>query len=535
MQETTRRTFDADVVIVGSGPTGLLLALMLGRQGHQVCIVERWPSHYPLPRAVTFDDEVARILSGVGIDAENDPRIEHFDVGWIMRDAAWNTLATYDWSGLTPLGWRRLYWFHQPELEARLAEMVARQPTVRVRQDWEAVNLQQDAEGVRLTGRVGAHGQQAGGAPASTEVLRARYLVGADGANSFVRQAAGLPMKDLGFFFDWLIVDVRPRVDLGIEPPAWQLCDPARPATVVPAGPGRRRWEFMALPGEDLQALNTEAAAWRLLQPWGATPETAELERHTVWRFQARWSERWREGRVLIAGDAAHQMPPFAGQGMCAGLRDAGNLGWRLDLVLRGVCGPALLDAYGEERKAHVSHFIQLSMEIGRAVCVTDPQAACERDAALRAAMADPSLAPPPPPPLTLGSGTWAAGTPQAGQAAWLGVVRSGAQSGRLDSVVGTGWLLLGWKLDPATALSKARRARFARLGGRCVAIDASGVQGQSAAVEDNEGFYAAWFERLGVDLILLRPDQYVAASGRVGDFAAALDRVLDAAALPAA
>lgn len=531
MEDRHSGSYDADVVIVGSGPTGMMLALMLGSRGHEVVIVERWPRPYALPRAVTFDDEVARMLSGLGIDAENDPRIEHFDVGWSMRDAQWDTLAVFDWRGITPLGWRRLYWFHQPELEARFAEMLGKLPSVRICRDWEAVGLEQDASGVVVRGRAGAHAAGGEGA-ARMEALRAKYVVGADGANSFVRQAAGLPMTDLGFFFDWLVVDIRPKADLRMDPPMWQLCDPARPATVVPAGPGRRRWEFMALPGEDAEELNTEASAWKLLKPWEVTPENATLERHTVWRFQARWGERWREERVLIAGDAAHLMPPFAGQGMCAGLRDASNLGWRLDLVLRGVCAPGLLDAYGEERKAHVSHFIQMSMEIGKAICVTDPAAAQQRDAALRAAMADPSLAPPPPPPLTLGPGTWAAGTPQAGQAAWQGVVRCGPQVGRFDDVVGRGWRLLGWCVDPAAVLSEAQLARFALLGGRCVALTPTGGTGP---VEDAEGFYAKWFESLGVDLILVRPDHYVAASGRANVFGPAMDTVLSAAQIIAA
>ncbi len=539
MQEGVHGVHDADVIVVGSGPTGQLLALMLAQKGHKIIVVERWPAAYPRPRAVTFDDEVARILSNLGIDPENDERIEYFDDWYELRNAEGETLQSFDWRGVTTQGWRRMYWFHQPDLERRFADMLKQHPGVEVRRGWEAVGLSQDDEGITLTGQVdaqsadgvsglGAYGElrvdPANASPARTETLRARYVVGADGANSFVRQAAGLRSTDLGFSFDWLIVDILPKDGTDrFKPPIWQCCDPARPTTLVPGGPGRRRWEFMALPGEDIEQLNTAETAWKLLERWGATPANATLERHTVWRFNARWSDPWRHRRALIAGDAAHLMPPFAGQGMCAGLRDAYNLGWRLDLVLRGISGGDLLDGYGTERSGHVQHFIQLSLAIGKAVCITDPLAAKARDDAMRAARADPSLAPPPPPPLVLGPGAWIEGSPQAGHLAWQGLVRHKDQTGRFDEIVGRGWQLLGYGLNPATALKPEQREPFVRAGGQCFEIVDAGKSG----IEDVEGFYARWFKELGADWILVRPDHYVAASGRKDNLDALLAQLL--------
>nr|WP_316745582.1 FAD-dependent monooxygenase [Streptomyces sp. MK7] len=162
-------------------------------------------------------------------------------------------------------------------------------------------------------------------------------------------------VTDLGFKYDWLVLDVMPRDrDRAWTPRNLQLCDPARPTTAVVGGPGRRRWEFMRLPGEPMAELQQAETAWKLLEPWDLHPDNATLERQTVYAFQARWADSWRDGRLLLAGDAAHQMPPFAGQGLCSGLRDAINLSWKLDLVLSGKADDSLLDTHTTERCQHL-------------------------------------------------------------------------------------------------------------------------------------------------------------------------------------
>jgi resorcinol 4-hydroxylase (NADPH) len=497
--------FDADVVVVGCGPVGALAAILLGRMGHRVVVVERWPEHYARPRAVTYDHEVARILAQLGIDSDHDAAVEFFDELYVWRNARGETLLEVDWASISPSGWRVRYWFSQPELEARLDRVLGQLPDVEVRRGWRAAGLVQDGESVTVSGeRAGADGGLV------RESVRARYVVGCDGANSFVREALGLPVTDLGYFFDWLILDMIPDQPLAISPPHWQLCDPARPTTIVPGGPGRRRWEFMALPGESVEELNREDTAWRLLEPWGVTAGNAVLERHAVYRFQARYAGVWRSGRGLIAGDAAHLMPPFAGEGMCAGLRDAFAVAWRLDLVLRGLAGDALLDSYGWERTAHVRHYIDFSVELGRVICVPTAQEAAERDRRMIEALAHPERTPVATDTAVLGPGVWCGGDPHAGQLSVQGKVSCQGRTGRLDDVVGTGWTLLGYEHSPAGALTSAQRARWDQLGGLSVPL---GPPGEDQPVTDLDGTYRAWFDRLGVRYLLIRPDFYVAAA----------------------
>jgi 2-polyprenyl-6-methoxyphenol hydroxylase-like FAD-dependent oxidoreductase len=490
---------NADVAVVGYGPVGRMLALLLGSRGKRVIVVERQEHAYPLPRAVHFDDEIGRILQSVGVPPDSVPDVVGpYDDLYEWRAADRQPLLRLDWRGLGPSGWHVSNFFYQPALEAILDAKVQALETVQVLRGWKAVTHREDADGVTL---------ELQSATDERRTVTAQYVVGADGASSVVRSWIGSTVTDLGYFHDWLVIDLlmhAPLENFDFSPAAWQLCDPARPTTLVPGGPGRRRFEFMRLPTETAGELNAEETAWRLLKPWGIGPAEADLERHTVYTFQARWCDSWRRGRLLLAGDSAHLMPPFAGQGMCSGLRDAVNLAWKLDLVLDSRASDRILGTYGPERAEHVRHFIEASMQLGEVICLPDPVAAAQRDQAMQADLAADAGQPPRPLP-RLGPGLHrddAGG----GRLSIQAEVDDGAQRGLFDDVVGPGGVLL--LADPGlrTRLGEIEPL-LAQLGWKIAVLAADPGEGQ---LQDTTGAYTAWFRELGAVAVLVRPDLYL-------------------------
>ncbi|MFE0678553.1 bifunctional 3-(3-hydroxy-phenyl)propionate/3-hydroxycinnamic acid hydroxylase [Streptomyces sp. NPDC058867] len=491
-----------DVAIVGCGPVGLLLALKLGRAGHDVVVIDKYPERYPLPRAVVCDHEARRIYQNAGL-AEEIHRIAAPVPDWYeWRNQHGQTLVRIKWWGDGLSGWPEMSFYSQPEVEAVLETAVTALPNVSVYRGMEAVGMQETEDDVELT---------LNGRDVESRTVRARYVVGADGANSFVRERMDVSVSDLGFYFDWLILDV-----IEDEPRTWspmnrQACDPARPHTVVAGGPGRRRWEFMRLPGETIEELNTAATAWRLLEPFDLTPDNATLERHTVYTFQARWTDEWRKGRVLLAGDAAHLMPPFAGQGLCSGLRDATNLAWKLDLVLSGRAVDGLLDTYTSERSRHVQHAIQTSVALGQVICVTDPDAAAERDRAMIAGGADPAKVLPPVSAATLGPGVVSTSPEDrlAGRLFPQFTVDRDGRSGLFDDVIGPGFAVLCTQ-DPTSLLPIQQRTFLKKLGASVVhVVSPDATNPGPDAVIDTTGGYLAHLRDHDAEVVVIRPDFY--------------------------
>lgn len=505
MNGQDRSECSSDVLIVGAGPIGMVSALLLARRGWQVTVLERWPQPYAEPRAVHFDDEVARLLADAGIADHLSQLSEPADV-YDWQNAAGRTLLHFDWSGIGRSAWPIASMFHQPALEDALAAAADATDGLSVLRGHEAVQLTETASAVEIVTRDRV-GQQ--------HTFTAPWVIGCDGANSFVRTHMPTEMTDLGFFYDWLIVDVVPNEPRSWTPTNLQICDPARPTTVVSGGPGRRRWEFMRMPGETAAELNNEQTAWRLLEPWNLTPDNAKLERHALYTFQARWADKWRSGRLLLAGDSAHLMPPFAGQGMCSGIRDAANLSWKLDLVLRGLADDAVLDSYGPERSAHVQHAIGMSVELGKVICVTDPEQAAQRDAAMISQDADPARILPALPPSTLSTGILHRRTtgdpfPGAGVLAPQARVTYRGRTGRLDEVIGIGFLLIG-PGDLRAALTDEDRAFLDGLGAKVVRLASREEPDAGAdAAFDIDGVLLPHFAETGHVASLLRPDHYV-------------------------
>lgn len=500
----------ASVIIIGYGPTGQVLALLLARRGHSVIVVERQPQLYPLPRAVHFDQEAARIFQAAeAIDDVN--LISEPVAGYEWRNGQGDVLLAFDLSEKSTTGWRASTMFSQPELERVLDRKVKAQPSVRVLQGCEACALTQDDQGVTVTA---ARGELRDGIWRETGEridIGAAFVVGADGANSFVRHALGIPVHDLGFAFDWLVVDVVPKIDRDWQPKNGQVCDPRRPTTVVQGGPGRRRWEFMLLPGEHAQQMNRPEVAWDLLAPWDVTPENATLERHAVYTFRAQWVETWRKGRAFLAGDAAHLMPPFAGQGMCAGLRDAAALYWRLDLALTGMGSELLFDSYGPERSGHVRAMIELSVELGKVICITDPEGAAQRDQEMLSARTRPDYQPPRPLLPPLGPGLHIPDTPGGGHLSPQGNVEFAGRVGLFDDVFGPHFALIARRDDDLRSITPENFAFLQSVDATLVALDQEGFR-------DVEGVYLNWLNSLNTVSVLLRPDFYVYGSARTSD-----------------
>jgi 2-polyprenyl-6-methoxyphenol hydroxylase-like FAD-dependent oxidoreductase/catechol 2,3-dioxygenase-like lactoylglutathione lyase family enzyme len=515
---------DYDIAIVGYGPVGQTAAILMGQLGYKVAAFDRWPSLYPRPRAVHYDDEVARIFQRLGIAGQLRSITEPATT-YEWQNALGQTLLLLDRTGHGPSGWPAATMFTQPELEQLLDRTAKAVPSVEVHQGWEVSHLTDAGTQVSLSVLRGEGIGDSWAPTGERRELTAGYVIGCDGANSIVRERMGTPLEDLGFAFDWLIADTIPRDPALLAGVNLQRCDPERPTTLVSGGPGRRRWEWMLLPGETREQVEDPAFVWSLLEGSGLGESDLELERHCVYTFRARWAERWREGRMLLAGDAAHLMPPFAGQGLCSGIRDAFTLAWRLDLVLKGQAAESTLDAYTTERRGHLQHAITLSVELGKVICITDAAEAAARDEVLLGVAADPSTPPVEPPPPNLGPGLHDGpsqhGAGAAGSVFPQAHVSLGGRACRLEEEIGGGFALYALDADPESLLD-------ARTSGYLQALDCSLVEVDRAL--DRHGVYREWFSAHDCAVALVRPDFYVFGTAASAEETRALVRRLQTA-----
>jgi 3-(3-hydroxy-phenyl)propionate hydroxylase len=350
------------VVIVGAGPTGVTAAILLAQYGVECLVLDKADGIYPLPRAVHLDDEVYRILARLGIAAEF-AAISWPGQGLRLVDRELRVLAEFKRdTAYGQHGYPQANLFDQPELEALLRAAAQRFGQLTIRQNAEVTSVTQDRDGIR----VDITDTQTGG----KDSVRAEYVLGCDGANSLIRACTGTVMRDLGFTQRWLVIDAATTADLGHWEGVHQVCDPRRAATYMRVGKTRYRWEFRLNAGESAAGYREPGRLHQLIAPWTRDIPAAELEvvRTAEYTFRAQVARRWRDRRVFLLGDAAHLTPPFIGQGMGAGLRDALNLAWKLASVLGGTLPPSVLDTYQAERKPHATTMIKLAKLIGTAM-----------------------------------------------------------------------------------------------------------------------------------------------------------------------
>ncbi len=478
---------DADVVVIGYGPTGMTTAALLGQAGHRVTVLERYSGLYNLPRAASFDDETMRTFARLGIADRLLPTL-HVQPTYEWRNGAGDLLIEHAYADEGRSGWAEWYMMYQPDLEDVLDETCRATPGVEVRLGAAVTGLEQTGERVILTTDDGYR-------------VGARFVVACDGGNSFVRETLAIGQDDYGFAEPWMVCDFRlhrPAEAIGL-PRALQLGDPHHPTSIISLGTRHHRFSFMLDAGETTE---DAAAVWARVAD-RLSSDDADLIRVATYTFRSLVAHRWRTGRVLLAGDAAHQMPPFLGQGMCSGVRDAQNLAFKLDLVLRGMVGDTVLDTYQSEREPHVRAVIEKGVELGRAQTIRDPELAERRDRRLlvkRAAATEPENLRLP----GLGNGLLGRG---GGELSVQGRVDDGTRVDLLDQIVGGGFHLL----VAEEALAELDRAALDTAGVRVVAF---GERPDGAVVVDVDGTYRRWFAELGVTSVAVRPDLYVFGAG---------------------
>lgn len=509
-----------DVIIVGYGPVGAVLANILGNQGLSVVVIERMAGIFDKPRAINIDHEVMRILQTVGLaDAVDAICTPHTGTEFRGLDHRLIKLFAPPKQPY-PLGWTPNLMFIQPEFEPILRTGVSRFDNVDVMLSHDAVGFEQNETEVRLS--------VAGVEGGVVQELRGRYLVACDGAASPIRKRLSIAQESLEFDEWWTVVDAWLKPEAEVPRTTTQFCLPSGPTTYVVGPRNLRRWELKILPHEDRGAYDDQATIKRRLAPF-VDPEHIDIWRSATYRFHALLAQHWRKGRIFLAGDAAHQMPPFLAQGLCSGIRDAGNLGWKLGAVLSRGAHPDLLDSYEIERKPHMRRLVATTKQLGEIIGELDMKKARRRDETLAeelATGATPTLRQKFIPDLAHGLIAL-----DAGGAVWAGSGELFVQPSvtddqglvcRLDDALGSGFAIVTSDDIAQTWLDESGVEIWSALFGIRVVVRTGLPPGSSRdgilEVSETGTLFQNWAARFGSCAIIVRPDKYVygvATSGR--------------------
>jgi 3-(3-hydroxy-phenyl)propionate hydroxylase len=475
-----------DVLVVGFGPVGAVLTGLLGKRGIDVMVIERDYEVFSLPRAAHVDHTGLRTWQELGVLDGLLPTMQpNLGLDFIAADG--ELLARIPSDQPNTSGLPTSMYFFQPTLDRAVREAVSAMPSVRVQLGTEVTGVVNLGDHV-LVSAIAPDGRQLD--------IAAKWVVACDGAASGIREQLGLGVENLHFEEPWLVVDIVLPEESSEPGRATCRCDPARPTYSIPMPLHRHRFEFRFMDGdEQAEMLRTERIS-ELVAPW-FPDQPFEVERAAIYTFHGLVAEKWRQHRVFLAGDAAHQMPPFLGQGMCSGLRDATNLAWKLDLVLHGNAPDELLDTYAEERRAHVRSIVEAAVRIGRIICTIDPDEAAERD---RRMLADPRRA-------TQRIGFALPGLrpgPLVGDNGGDLFVQSTGPDGRLDDVIGPRFAVLA----RTPALLEGGPADWWRDRADAFVATASDLPAAHATA------VLSWLDGHHSDVVVVRPDRYVLWAG---------------------
>lgn len=509
------KTLNTSVVICGAGPAGLVLAHLLGMEHIDVILIEKLASTVAEPRAIAIDGESLRTLQKIGLYQGFEPEL----LTGISADYINGQGETLFHAGnpeARPYGFATVNSFDQPALDRYLAQQLESRQSVQLRFNHTLDSFEQDEAGVRVSCT------DAGGEPL---LIQAQYLIGCDGGRSTVRSLLDIPMSGESNPQPWLVIDTR-DAHLDKEMDCRFFCDPQRPGMTIRKRHGERRWEWMLMPGEEREFLLEDDNIRDIIAPYTDVSQV-DIYRKRVYDFHAIIAERWREGRVFLAGDAAHMTPPFAGQGLNSGFRDVSNLGWKLAAVVKGHAADALLDSYELERREHAWQLIETALQLGQQIQPIDPQQAAERDAFFAELNKDPagmqaledemfSAI------LNRSVDQGAVVDAGAGSIAGRLLIQPVLQNGSggdvlLDDCLGSGFAIVGYECDPRKLLTGDVQQQWRSLGAELVSIGRAG----SAAgmdLEDQTGELAAWLGSEQPCLLLVRPDRFCMAAATPSD-----------------